>query len=421
MTGRELEPADFEGAQLNQMRGWVHGGAGSEALYENSKLWNAEDQYMRDLKIRLEDKLKQVGAVMKSESGEAMKDQAMPVVLWTEITADSAKLQSEQMTAQGEAFKKVQTSIPAKSEEQAVPDDMWIEESWDSLVTGSTDAEDAKAHNEKLRQEAVQAFTAYQDTTQGNVSGSAQFEQPPEIAVGSAGGTSSSSVPSVGGVGSSSPSSTSSAWAGGSGGSGSLAGAGSGTGGSYGGGAFGGGAAGTGAAWATPPGPGGSGSNQNPNPGGAGRVPNGPGVPGGTPGLGAGRPGVSGSGAGARPGAGSGAGGRGGAGAGRGLGAGSGAGAGGRAGAGGPGMGAGGRAGMGGLGGAAGAGGAGGAGGRGGAAGAGAGAGARGRGQEGEDDLEHETPDYLIGDQGVFDEDLPKVAPPVFGDWDNQR
>ncbi|TDC87339.1 PPE domain-containing protein [Saccharopolyspora aridisoli] len=389
------------------MRGWVHGGAGSEALYENSKLWNAEDQYMRDLKIRLEDKLKQVGAVMKSESGEAMKDQAMPVVLWTEITADSAKLQSEQMTAQGEAFKKVQTSIPAKSEEQAVPDDMWIEESWDSLVTGSTDAEDAKAHNEKLRQEAVQAFTAYQDTTQGNVSGSAQFEQPPEIAVGSAGGTSSSSVPSVGGVGSPAPSSTSSAWAGGAGGAGGYAG-GAGTGGA-GGGAFGGGAAGTGAAWATPPG-GGSGSNQNP--GGAGRVPNGPGVPGGTPGLGAGRPGVPGSGAGGRSGAGSGAGGR--AGAGRGLGAGSGAGAGGRAGVGGSGTGAGGRAGAGGLGGAAGAGGRGGA-------GAGAGAGARGRGQEGEDDLEHETPDYLIGDQGVFDEDLPKVAPPVFGDWDNQR
>lgn len=403
------------------MRKWVNGGSGADGLYEQSENWNAEDRYLRDLKTRLEDKLKSVGAFMQAESGEAMKDQAMPVVLWTEITADSAKLQSEQMTAQGEAFKKVQTSIPGKGEEQSVPDDGWVEEGWDSFWTGSTDAEDAKAHNEKLRQEAVQAFTTYQDTTQSNVSGSAQFQAPPAVAQGDS-GVSSSSGPSVGGVGSSSPSSTSSAWAGGSGsGAGGYAGGAGGTGGSYGGGAFGGGAAGTGAAWATPPGPGGSGSNQNPNPGGAGRVPNGPGMPGGTPGLGAGRPGVPGSGAGARPGAGSGAGGRGGAGAGRGLGAGSGAGAGGRAGAGGPGMGAGGRAGMGGLGGAAGAGGAGGAGGRGGAAGAGAGAGARGRGQEGEDDLEHETPDYLIGDQGVFDEDLPKVAPPVFGDWDNQR
>ncbi|MBQ0926544.1 PPE domain-containing protein [Saccharopolyspora endophytica] len=401
------------------MRKWVNSGAGAEGLYEVSTGWNKEDEYLRELKTRLEDKLKQVGAVMQSESGEAMKNQAMPVVLWTEVTADSAKLQSEQMTAQGDAFGKVQTSIPGEGEEQAVPDDNWLEEGWDTLTTGSTDAEDAKAHNEKLRQEAVQAFTSYQETSQNNVAGSAVFTPPPDGGMKTT--VTGSEGPGVGGVGSSSPSSTSSAWAGGSGGSGSLAGAGSGAGGSYGGGAFGGGAAGTGAAWATPPGPGGSGSNQNPNPGGAGRVPNGPGVPGGAPGLGAGRTGMPGSGAGARPGAGSGAGGRGGAGAGRGLGAGSGAGAGGRAGAGGPGMGAGGRAGMGGLGGAAGAGGAGGAGGRGGAAGAGAGAGARGRGQEGEDDLEHETPDYLIGDQGVFDEDLPKVAPPVFGDWDNQR
>lgn len=390
------------------MRKWVNGGAGADGLYEQSSKWNAEDEYLRNLRTRLEDKLKSVGAFMQAESGEAMKDQAMPVVLWTEITADSAKLQSEQMTAQGEAFKKVQTSIPGKGEEQDVPDDMWLEEGWDTLTTGSTDAEDAKAHNEKLRQEAVQAFTTYQDTTQGNVSGSAQFQAPPAVAQGDS-GVSSSSGPSVGGVGSSSPSSTSSAWAGGSG-SGAGGSAGAGAGGA--GGSYGGGSAGTGAAWATPPG-GGSGSNQNP---GAGRVPGGPGTPGypgGTPGLGAGRPGT-GTGAGARPGAGSGAGGRGGAGAG----AGRGLGAGGRAG--GPGMGAGGRAGMGGLGGGTGAGGAGGAGGRGGA-GAGAGAGARGRGQEGEDDLEHETPDYLIGDQGVFDEDLPKVAPPVFGDWDDQR
>ncbi|MDI2027391.1 hypothetical protein QFW96_02160 [Saccharopolyspora sp. TS4A08] len=409
---RHFEPTSFEGAQLTQMRNWVQGGSGAEALYEQSTLWNSEDQYMRDLKTRLNDKLKSVGAFMQAESGEAMKDQAMPVVLWTEITADSAKLQSQQMTAQGEAFKKVQTSIPAKSEEESVPDDNWFEEGWDSFWTGSTDAEDAKAHNEQLRQEAVQAFTTYQDTSQSNVSSSAVFEAPPTVAQPD-GGVSSSSGPSVGGVdsGYSSPSSTSSAWAGGSGsGGGSLAGAGAG------GGSYGGGSAGTGAAWANLPG-GGSGSGQNPGGSGAGRVPGGPGTPGypgGAPGLGAGRPGT---GAGGRGGAG-GAGGRSGAGAGRGLGAGSGAGGRGA----GAGMGAGGRSGMGGLGGASGSGvgGAGGAGGRGGA-GAGAGAGARGRGQEGEDDLEHETPDYLVGDQGVFDEDLPKVAPPVFGDWDNQR
>ncbi|RRO18165.1 PPE domain-containing protein [Saccharopolyspora rhizosphaerae] len=405
---RHLEPASFEGAQLSQMRKWVESGAGAEAAYDASRAWNSEDQYLRDLKVRVEEKLKQVGAVMQSESGEAMQNQAMPVVLWTEVTADSAKLQSEQMTSQGEAFAKVQSSIPGKSEEQDVPDDSWIEEGWDSFWTGSTDAEDAKAHNEKLRQEAVQAFSTYQESSQNNVSGSAVFTPPPDGGMKTT--VTGTPGPGVGGVGSSSPASTSSAWAGGSGGGGgSLAGSGAGA-----GGASGGGSAGTGAAWANLPGGGGPGSGQNP--GGTGRVPGGPGTPGYPGGPGLGRTGAPGAG-GMRPGAGS-AGGRGGACAGRGLGAGSGTGAGGRAGAG---MGAGGRAGMGGLGGASGAGvgGAGGAGGRGGA-GAGA-AGARGQGQNGEDDLEHETPDYLVGDQGVFDEDLPRVAPPVFGDWDNQR
>lgn len=387
------------------MRSWVQGGAGSEALYEQSGYWNAEDQYMRDLKTRLEEKLKQVGAVMQSESGEAMKDQAMPVVLWTEITADSAKLQSEQMTAQGEAFKKVQTSIPDKSEEQAVPDDGWLEEGWDNLTTGSTDAEDAKAHNEKLRQEAVQAFTAYQDTTQGNVSGSAEFQEPPKVAVGSA-GVESSSVPGTGGV--QQPASTSSSSAGSAGtasGAGLVAGSGAGAGGYAGSGSA---PAGTGSAWANAPGSGGNAGNGGGNAAGAGARPGTPGYAGGT----AGRPGMPGAG---RPGAGAGSGGARGAGsgAGRGVGAGGGAGR-----AGGPGMGAGGRAGAGGLGGASGStaagGAAGGAGGRGGA-GMG-GAGARGSGQQGEEDAEHETPDYLVGDQGVFDEDLPRVAPPVFGE-----
>ncbi|WP_394378419.1 hypothetical protein [Saccharopolyspora spinosa] len=88
----------------------------------------------------------------------------------------------------------------------------------------------------------------------------------------------------------------------------------------------------------------------------------------------------------------------------------------------GPGVGAGGRAGIGGPGSGApgsGPGGPGGAGGRGGAAGAGA-AGARPQGKQGEEDQEHEIPDYLKGDHGFFDDELPKVAPPVFGEWDQK-
>ncbi|MER7082020.1 hypothetical protein ABT308_28020, partial [Saccharopolyspora kobensis] len=59
-------------------------------------------------------------------------------------------------------------------------------------------------------------------------------------------------------------------------------------------------------------------------------------------------------------------------------------------------------------------GGAGGAGGRGGMAGAAAAG--RPQGKQGEEDQEHAIPDYLKGDHGFFDDDLPKVAPPVFGE-----
>ncbi|MBF6507856.1 hypothetical protein IU422_08870 [Nocardia farcinica] len=120
------------------------------------------------------------------------------------------------------------------------------------------------------------------------------------------------------------------------------------------------------------------------------------------------------------PGAGGrGAGGLGGAGA-RGAGAG-GMGAGGRAGAGGPGgpgMGAGGRAGVGGLGagGAGGVAGGGAAGGRGAGGGMGAGAGAGQRGQ-GSEDQEHDRPSWLEEQDDIWLDDMPKTAPPVFGDW----
>ncbi|CAM05951.1 hypothetical protein A8924_7144 [Saccharopolyspora erythraea NRRL 2338] len=138
-----------------------------------------------------------------------------------------------------------------------------------------------------------------------------------------------------------------------------------------------------------------------------GPVPGGPGVPGSQP------PGafVTGPGPGGGPTAG------GGAGAGRG---GMGSGVGARAG-GGPGVGAGGRAGAGGLGAGAGAAGgvgakgAGGAGGRGAGGAMGGGAGA-GRGGETGDDLEHERPSWLIEDQDVWTDGMPRTAPPVFGE-----
>ncbi|QIZ33830.1 PPE domain-containing protein [Saccharopolyspora sp. ASAGF58] len=407
MTGtRQIEPSDFEGASLDQMRKWVSEGAGSDPLFDQSEKWRAEDQYLRDLKVRVEDKLKAVGAVMQSESGEAMQNQAMPVVLWTEVTADSAMVQSQQLASQGDAFSRVQTSIPGKGEEQEVPDDSWFEEGWDKFWTGSTDAEDAKAHNEKLRQEAVQAFQNYDSASQSTVAASAVFTPPPDGGMNVA--VTGSQHPHVGSVPQVLPRSTSSQSAfpvvadrmGPPGpGTGTTTGPANTSSSGY--------VSNTNPVWQRPdtsrtPGPqprvpvGDGGRSYPGGPGGPGV----PGGPGGRPGLGGG-----GGGAGGRGGGAGGVGGRGGLGAG-GRGAG-GPGAGGRAGIGGPGSGAPG----------SGPGGAGGAGGRGGAAGAGA-AGARPQGKQGEEDQEHEIPDYLKGDHGFFDDELPKVAPPVFGEWD---
>ncbi|MER5390959.1 hypothetical protein [Saccharopolyspora sp. NPDC002686] len=365
---------------------------------------------------------------MRSESGEAMQNQAMPLALWTEVAADNVKAQSELMTQQGEAFKKVQASIPGKGEEQQAPDSNWFKDTWDSMVNGQTDAEAAKEHNEKLRQEAVQAFSAYDSTSQSNVSSSAVFTPPPDNGVKVA--VSGSQHPNVGGVPqvSGHPAGTSSQSTGGgnTGGSGSLGGYSSTTSAGYTGGSGGSGGpgpvpGGTSPVWRVP-GPGGGPGQNGPGqtgPGG-GRVP-GPGV--GGPGMfGPGGPGGSGSGSGSGSGGrgvgagGSGGSGRGGVGAGgsSGRGAGSGPGAGGRAGIGGPGGS--------GTGSGSGSGsGSGAAGGRGGVGGAGGAAAGRGQGKPGEEDQEHETPEYLKGDHGFFDDDMPKVAPPVFGDWNQQQ
>ncbi|WP_223840083.1 hypothetical protein [Saccharopolyspora pogona] len=388
------------------MRDWVADGS-PQGLYGKSEGWGKEDGYLRELKVRIEEKLKTVGAIMQSESGEAMQNQAMPVVLWTEVAANNALAQSQLMMDQGDAFTKVQTSIPGKSEEQEVPDDSWIEEGWDKFWTGSTDAEDAKAHNEKLRQEAVQAFQNYDNVSQGTVAASAVFT-PPDAGIKTIVAGSQNPHHNVGSVPQVSPRSTSSQSAtpvvadrmGPPGpGTGTTTGPANTSSSGY--------VSNTNPVWQRPD------TSRTPGPqprlpvgdGGRGYPggPGGPGVPGGPgsrPGLGGGAGGVGGRGGGA-----GGAGGRGGLGAG-GRGAG-GPGAGGRAGIGGPGSGAPG----------SGPGGAGGAGGRGGAAGAGA-AGARPQGKQGEEDQEHEIPDYLKGDHGFFDDELPKVAPPVFGEWD---
>ena len=43
------------------------------------------------------------------------------------------------------------------------------------------------------------------------------------------------------------------------------------------------------------------------------------------------------------------------------------------------------------------------------------------RGQQGGEDEEHTRPSWLLEHDDVFTNDLDRVAPPVFGDWENEE
>ncbi|SDP29696.1 hypothetical protein SAMN04487905_10399 [Actinopolyspora xinjiangensis] len=416
---RTLPPSNLDGAQLEQMRSWVNSGKGAEALHEKSRRWRTEEQYMRDLATEVKDRLKKAGAVNQSRGQEAMHNAMSPVVLWTEVAADNAAAEAVRLEEQGQAFSRVHSSIPASSEEKPVPEENVLGRAWAGLTGGKTDNEQALAHNEKLRQDAVTAFKAYDGASRTTVSATPTFTAPPPGGVET--GVRSGPNPEVGGFASGSggaggPATTRSSW------SGSLdAPAGTGT--------AGAGTAGTGTAGPSTVGTG-SGSNQpagshsawqrppesgssGPRPGrsgtpgggagggsGTGRSPGGPGVAGGTGRAPGGRVPVRGLGSlagGSGGGTGSGAGGRG------------------STGLGGRSLGPGGHSGVARPSTASAAtsgattSGAGNA--RGGMAGA-----PRGGAQRGEEDEEHETPSYLVGDYGYFDGDLPRVAPPVIGE-----
>lgn len=401
-NGRSLPPSDFEGASLEQMRSWVHGGAGAEAAHRIADSWRAEEQYMRDLSRRVQDRMKAAGVSIQGQAGEAMQNAVSPVVLWTEVSADNAQAQAQRLQSQGEAFAKVQSSVPAPGEEQHPPEDNFLEQGWAALTGGKTDNELAVAHNEKLRQDAITAFRAYDNTSQGNVQSSAVFTAPPQAGQPAPAPVSTSGAAAGGGG---SASGAHHAVAHGHGGAGAGAAA------AHHGGA---GAHGTGSAGAglAPSGT---------NPSGAAPAPNEPwqqgtlpapsseGAPGAVGGLlGAGGA-VGGGYAASRGGAGgsSGAGGAGGSARGS-------AGSGGSGGAGRGSAGEGGSSGRGGAGAAAETA-AGSAANRKNASGAAAGGAPGAPGTGGDDEDEHYSPEFLRGDHGFFDDGLPQVAPPVLG------
>ncbi|MDA3650190.1 hypothetical protein LZ318_40085 [Saccharopolyspora indica] len=306
---RAIEPSDFDGTPLRQLRAWAQDGS-PDSMYRHSDRWQEENDYLSALVEEIKAKLAEAGAVLESASGEEMQNALNPVVLWTEATAETAKAHSLRMLEQGEAFAKLQRQVPGAAEEQDPPDTHWLKnESWSSLGDGASDTEPARVHNEQQRQQAVAAYEAYDKTSRQHVADSPLFTPPPGSEDETKERDRDGEPPSE---------TTRSAWAGGGGGGGAVV--------------AGGGAT-----------PGSGGGADRPLP------------PGGFAGIGSGGPTAGGGTGSSQPTA--------------------------------P---------------------------RGPAGMAGAGMAGRPATRDSDDELDHETPDYLVADRGIFDDDMPKTAPPVF-------
>ncbi|GAA3365828.1 hypothetical protein GCM10020366_67280 [Saccharopolyspora gregorii] len=394
--------------------------------------WKAAAKEFRELATDIEAALKEAEAAHEGRAADAANASIAEIAPHTEAaaqTADGVGLALEnQAKAQRDAF----ASIPGEGETLSngrpvqldPPQKGWVEEGgWDDtwILGWASDYEERMEDFQLTNDRAAAVQERYERETDANLASIPEFQPMPgeesnspapgattPSARDAMGNSQFSSVSSYGGG---VPAGTSSSWASsptpGGGGAPSL-----------GAGNPGGAPAGSGSAWAPSPqaggglapgvvrGPDGTLYRQNPQTGAWERqnpyngrwAP----APGGGPGGAAGgRGGVGAGGSGGRMG---------------GLGAGAGAGAG-------SGTGAGGRAGIGGLGGAGGgtsaSGGAGAAGARGGA-GAPGGVGGGQRGAQQGEDAEHERPSWLIEEEDVFTNDMRAVAPPVFGDWENQ-
>ena len=376
----------------------IHGGKNVAPLNSAVDIWQGEIARDFDEVARiLDDANKAAGVAWTGQAAEQHGSSTKPMIQFV----DDSKTVSEGVgrAAQDQIghFSNVRTSMPEPVKVDAT--DSLLEKGGAFLVGGETDLQKQEREATAKAEEAKQHYNTYSTNVQATSSslpqypkapemnydpGQGGYQQNPSINSPTGPGTGGSTQP-IGGSGS-----------GASGGSGSGFGSGGGSdlpGGGSGGSGSGNGPASNESSWSTPA------PVTGPTPGPAPAPNGGPGI--GGPGL---MPGAM------PPGGGSGAG-RGGVGAG------------GRAGAGGLGagrggaLGAGGRAGLGGFG-SGGAGGAGAAGAAGGRGGAGAmGAGGRGRGQEGEEDLEHENKYWIDTDEAWDDLGLPKVAPPVLGDW----
>lgn len=381
----------------------IQNGKGTDSLTVAVQGWKKSiAQDFDDVKQLLDDANKQAGLAWQGQAAEAHGNKLGPMTSFIEDAKHVSEGVGKASERQIDNFGTVKHSMPEPVKVDAT--DSYLEKGAAFVFGQETDLQKQEAQATAQAEEAKRHYDNYDASTRDVSSSLPQYPAAPEMAYDQGSGTPGQGgyVPSGMGPGSGGSAQpvgggSGSGLTGGSG-AGFSDGSGGGSGSSVSPGGYAGSPAGSGSAWANPGTPGvpGPGAPGTPTPGGPGSGPGGPGlVPGAGIGPGAGSgTGRGGMGAGGRAGGGLGAGGS--SGAGRGAGA---LGAGGRAGA------------VGGVPGAAGAGG------RGGAAGAMGGAGARGRGQDDEEDGEHENKYMLPTDEAWDELGLPAVAPPVFGDW----
>lgn len=395
------------------------------ALDHGSEAWQQAAGKFDGLAIKISDALRAAESAHEGRAADAANSSINEIVPHAEAASQTATGVASALGKQAESQISTFRDIPSEGETLSngrpvqldPPEKGWVDDYDDTWYLGwASDYEERQEDFQLTNDRASEVQERYQRETEANLAAVPEFQPMPgepanATPVGATtpsardamGSSQFSSLSSGGGA----PAGSSSSWASSpaSGGGAPSLGGGSGAGAPP---------AGSGSAWAPSPPSGGlppgvvrgpdgtlyrqnpktgAWERQNPHNGRWAQSPNG--GPGGAAG---GRGGV---------GAGGSAGGRAG-----GLGAGAGAGAGGRAGVGGLGGGPGG--------GASAAGGAGSAGGRGGAGAPGGGMGGGQRGGQQGDDPEHERPSWLIEEDDVFTNDMRAVAPPVFGDWENQ-
>ncbi|MCA1189413.1 MULTISPECIES: hypothetical protein [unclassified Saccharopolyspora] len=411
------------------MGGSPEAGSLPSALNHGSAAWDTARKKFEQLATDVESALRKAETAHEGRAADAAQASINEIAPHARAAAETAGAVSKALENQATTQTSTFHEIPGKGEtlnngrevQLDPPQKGWVEEGgWDDtwILGWASDYEERMEDFQLTNDRALEIKERYQRETETNLNSVPEFQPMPgeesnspapgattPSARDAMGNSQFSSVSSHGGG---VPAGTSSSWASSptpGGGAPSL-----GTGNS------GGVPAGSGSAWAPSPQPGGglapgvvrgpdgtlyrqnpqTGAWERQNPYNGRWAP----APGGGPGGAAGgRGGVGAGGSGGRMG---------------GLGAGAGAGSG---------TGAGGRAGIGGLGGAGGgtsaSGGAGAAGARGGA-GAPGGVGGGQRGAQQGEDAEHERPSWLIEEEDVFTNDMRAVAPPVFGDWENQ-